>query len=95
MVDDVGDSGRPATSTASANGGSNTISRHQLLEKVQTWLSPPDPSTNYNVACQARHRGTAEWFIQGNIFQQWKSTGTFLWIHGKRVFVFLPLLLDG
>ena len=94
MADDVGDPSRPPTSSASANGGSNTVSRHQLLEKIQSWLSPPDPSTNHFVARQARHEGTAEWFIQGNTLQQWKSTGSLLWIHGKRVFVFLTLLPD-
>ena len=57
----------------------------QLRENLLRWLSPPDPSTNHNIACDAHHNGTAQWFFQGNIFNQWKSTGSFLWIHGKRV----------
>jgi hypothetical protein len=48
------------------------------------WLSPPDPSTNHNIACKAHHDGTAQWFFQGNIYSQWKSTDSLLWIHGKR-----------
>lgn len=40
---------------------------------------------NHIMACQARHKGTAEWFFQDNVFKQWKSTGSLLWIHGKRV----------
>ncbi|KAH9989547.1 hypothetical protein BJV77DRAFT_1151386, partial [Russula vinacea] len=32
-------------------------------EKIMQWLHPPDPSTNYNMARQARHRGTAKWFL--------------------------------
>ena len=73
----------------------NRVSRHplRLPENIRRWLSPPDPSTNYSVACQARHEGTCEWFLQGSIFKQWKSAGSFLWIHGKRMcfFFFLPV----
>jgi len=29
--------------------------------------------------------------FQGNIFSQWRSTDSFLWIHGKRA---LPLAFD-
>lgn len=43
---------------------------------------------NHNVACQARHKGTAEWFFEDDTFKQWKSTGSLLWIHGKRVSLF-------
>ena len=56
----------------------------QLREKLQTWLSPPDPSTNHNLARKVHHRGTATWFFQGSIFQEWKSYPSLLWIHGKR-----------
>lgn len=94
IEDDIGDPSRPPASSASANGGSNTVSQDQLLEDARSWLSPPDPVTNHNVECQARHEGTAEWFIQADIFKQWKTTGPLLWIHGKRMFVYLPLLLD-
>ena len=27
------------------------------------------------------------WFIEGKIFVEWKSTGSLLWIHGKRTFL--------
>ncbi|KAI9435615.1 hypothetical protein BJY52DRAFT_1218172 [Lactarius psammicola] len=51
----------------------------------QVWLSPPDPSTNQNIACSTQHEGTATWFFQGSIYMQWKSKSTtsLLWIHGK------------
>jgi hypothetical protein len=58
---------------------------NQLRDGLLRWLSPSDPSINHNLASKAHHNGTAEWFFQGNIFNQWKSTGSFLWIHGKRV----------
>jgi hypothetical protein len=64
------------------------ITGNQLRDNLLRWLSPPDPSTNHNIACKAHHNGTAEWFFRGSIFNQWKTTGSFLWIHGKRA---LPL----
>ena len=56
----------------------------QLWESLHRWLSPPDPSTNHNIACRTHHKRTATWFFQGSIFQEWKKTGSLLWIHGKR-----------
>src|SRR6266852_8030469 len=58
---------------------------NQLRDSLLRWLSPSDPSINHNIASKAHHNGTAQWFFQGQIFHQWKSTGSFLWIHGKRV----------
>jgi hypothetical protein len=63
---------------------SNILTGNQLRRDLRTWLSPPDPSTNHNIACAAHHRGTATWFFQGSIYNEWKSTPSLLWIHGKR-----------
>ena len=63
---------------------SDIFTGNQLRDSLFRWLSPPDPSINHNVACKAHHNGTAQWFLQGSIFNQWKSTDPFLWIHGKR-----------
>jgi hypothetical protein len=60
------------------------LSGNQLRESIHKWLSPPDPSTNHNIACDTHHKKTASWFFQGSIFQEWKSTDSLLWIHGKR-----------
>ncbi|KAI0285162.1 hypothetical protein BC826DRAFT_1189750 [Russula brevipes] len=57
--------------------------RNQLRDRLLQWLSPPDPSTNHNIARKASHSGTAQWFFRGGIFNQWKSNGSFLWVHGK------------
>ena len=62
------------------------ISENQLRENIHKWLSPPDPSTNHNIACGTHHKKTAIWFFQGSIYQEWKSTSSLLWIHGKRAF---------
>ena len=57
---------------------------NQLRDSIHNWLSPPDPSTNHNIACGTRHKKMASWFFQGSIYQEWKSTGSLLWVHGKR-----------
>jgi hypothetical protein len=61
------------------------LSGKQLRESIHKWLSPPDPSTNHNIACGTHHKTTATWFFEGSIFQEWKLTGSLLWIHGKRL----------
>ena len=63
---------------------SRTLSGHQSREIIHRWLSPPDPSTNHNIACGTHHKKSASWFFQGSIFQEWKSSGSLLWVHGKR-----------
>jgi hypothetical protein len=74
--------------TAAASRGLFVLTESQLQEKLQKWLSPPDPSTNHNIARKAHHKGTASWFFQGSIYEQWKSSPSLLWIHGKRMFHF-------
>jgi hypothetical protein len=34
----------------------------------------------------AHRKQTADWFFQGSIFNEWKSDGPLLWLHGKRTF---------
>ena len=71
--------------TSASYGALRIISGNQLRENVHKWLSPPDSSTNHNIACGTHHKKTASWFFQGSIFKEWKSTGSLLWIHGKRL----------
>ena len=59
-----------------------------MRESLRKWQSPPDPSTNHNIACSLQHEGTAEWFCDGNTFEEWKVDGSLLWIHGKRMIIF-------
>ena len=67
---------------------------NQLRDEIHKWLSPPDPSTNHGIACSTHHKKTAPWFFQGRIYQEWKSKGSLLWVHGKRssCFAFHPIL---
>ena len=66
------------------------ITGDQLQRDIQNWLSPPDPSTNHNIACDANRSGSATWFTGGSTFDEWNSTGSLLWIHGKRMSSKLP-----
>jgi len=66
---------------------SHLFAGNLLRDNLLHWLSPSDPSTNHNIASKAHHHGTAQWFFQGAIFNEWKSTSSFLWVHGKRVFL--------
>jgi hypothetical protein len=66
-------------------GALPNLSGKQLRKGTHKWLSPPDPSANHNIACGTHHKKTAAWFFQGGIYQEWISTGSLLWIHGKRL----------
>ncbi|KAF8260659.1 hypothetical protein EI94DRAFT_883670 [Lactarius quietus] len=55
----------------------------QIGQDIHKWFSPPDPSTNYNTACEVQSEGSTTWFLQGTKFKDWMSIGSFLWIHGK------------
>ena len=65
----------------------NCLAGDKLQQDIVKWLSPPDYLKNHHIACESRHSGSAEWFIQGNTFAEWKSSeapSSTLWIHGKR-----------
>ncbi|KAH9970793.1 hypothetical protein BGW80DRAFT_1519499 [Lactifluus volemus] len=51
-------------------------------KSISSWLSPPDPSKNHVTARKDCHDGTTTWFVQG-IFEEWRMTGSLLWVHGK------------
>ena len=59
---------------------------NQVRENLRTWVTPPDPSTNHTIACGIQHDGSAQWFFRGGMFSEWKSTGSLLWVYGKRMF---------
>ena len=64
----------------------------QLQKDDRSWLSPPDLSKNHNIARTDHHDGTAAWFTQGRIFEEWKAIGSLMWIRGKRTYLILPFL---
>ncbi|KAF2811530.1 HET-domain-containing protein [Mytilinidion resinicola] len=57
--------------------------RDARLGKIRQWLSPPDPSLNYEKALKQRQADTGLWFLESDEFAKWKiDTGSFLWLHG-------------
>lgn len=89
MSSDLRDTSRPLAASLIAMKGSNILRWDQIKEDIMRWLPPPDQSTNHNMACRTRHKGTAEWFLRGNIFEEWKSRGSLFWIHGMGMFFFI------
>ena len=57
----------------------------QLHKDSKSWLSPTDPSKNYNIGREVHRDGTATWFFRGSVFAEWNAKGSLLWIYGKRV----------
>lgn len=52
---------------------------------IKAWLSPPDPSTNYNAASARHHDGTGSWFMKSEDFLTWRTTSgpSALWLYGS------------
>ncbi|KAI0300207.1 hypothetical protein BC826DRAFT_931747, partial [Russula brevipes] len=65
------------------SGSSIPLTGEQLRQDIQKWLSSPDPSTNHNTARNVQHEVKPTWFFDGGIYQEWKSSPSLLWIHGK------------
>lgn len=51
-------------------------------EKLDRWLSAPDPSTNYDRARRSRQDKTGLWFLYGS-FNEWTNKAQLMWLHGK------------
>jgi hypothetical protein len=52
-------------------------------KEIHRWLSAPDPWLNYNKALKERQAGTGTWFIESNLYANWKANpNSFLWLHG-------------
>jgi hypothetical protein len=58
-------------------------SHEERLGKICSWLSAPDPSTNYYKAHKQRHAETGLWLLQDARFAEWKKSATSrLWLYG-------------
>ena len=72
---------RPKISNIHA--GVDSLKSDSHFDKLKTWLSPPDPSTNRNAAKEKREEGTGDWFVTSTAFLEWKSgLRQHLWLHG-------------
>ncbi|KAH9985870.1 hypothetical protein BJV77DRAFT_1174308, partial [Russula vinacea] len=84
LVEDINDNVKGIEGiTLNVDTVARELKRNQMQDKLRSWLSPPDPSVNHNTACKTQHGGTARWFIQGNTFQDWKKSGSLLWVRGN------------
>ncbi|KAH9046718.1 hypothetical protein EDB84DRAFT_633592 [Lactarius hengduanensis] len=79
----VMDDGKETKQVLQQLASSVTVDDVKWRKILKEWVFPPDPSTNHDIAYELHHGGTAQWFFQGGMFSEWKSTGSFLWIHGK------------
>ncbi|EXL39659.1 hypothetical protein FOCG_17746 [Fusarium oxysporum f. sp. radicis-lycopersici 26381] len=51
--------------------------------KIERWLSPPDYSTNANLARTRRHPGTGTWLLDSSAFREWTvGRRRHLWLYG-------------
>jgi Cdc6-like AAA superfamily ATPase len=52
-------------------------------QKINDWLSAPDPSTNHRRARSGRSDNTGLWFIDGTAFKEWTENNQLMWLYGK------------
>lgn len=77
----MGDLHQVASATLRAT---ETIRSDVVADKIERWLSPPDPSTNINHARSLRHEGTGTWLLAHSVFRSWLSrTIRHLWLDGR------------
>ena len=69
------------------------LTGYELRKDFRKWIAPPDPSSNFNRASDVHHEGTAAWCTKGSAVAAWKTSGSLLWIHGKRTYPITVLVL--
>ncbi|XP_014554045.1 hypothetical protein COCVIDRAFT_106056 [Bipolaris victoriae FI3] len=61
----------------------DTAGQEKWLGKICSWLSAPDPSTNYHKAQKQRQAETGLWLLDNASFTKWKATpASRLWLYG-------------
>uniref|UniRef100_A0A0D2YDA8 NACHT domain-containing protein n=1 Tax=Fusarium oxysporum (strain Fo5176) TaxID=660025 RepID=A0A0D2YDA8_FUSOF len=62
---------------------SSYMASDHRFAQIERWLSPPDYSTNANLARKRRHPGTGTWLLNSPAFQEWKlGSRRHLWFYG-------------
>jgi hypothetical protein len=57
--------------------------QEEKLSKIRSWLSAPDPSTNYYKAHKQRQAETGLWLLKSAKFAEWKErAASRLWLYG-------------
>ncbi|KAI1439483.1 hypothetical protein F5Y02DRAFT_425549 [Annulohypoxylon stygium] len=63
--------------------GVESLKQDSHYDRIENWLSPPDPSTNFNNALKHRYKDTGQWFLHSAAYSTWKSeSNSFLWLNG-------------
>jgi hypothetical protein len=61
-----------------------SIARSDDIDKIKSWLSPPDPWTNHHIARSYHQAGTGEWVLDNAAYKAWLGGSTrHLWLYGK------------
>jgi SpoVK/Ycf46/Vps4 family AAA+-type ATPase len=65
------------------NAKTRSQNQEERLGKICSWLSAPDPSTNYHKAHKQRQAETGLWLLESAKFAKWKErTASRLWLYG-------------
>jgi hypothetical protein len=60
------------------------VRQAEQYRKITTWLSPPDPETDHESACQRHEPQTGDWLLRDARYLAWKSGSiSCLWAYGK------------
>ena len=50
--------------------------REEAIVRLRTWISPPQYMQEYEKALSEREKGTADWLVQSEMFEKWKTSAT-------------------
>jgi hypothetical protein len=79
IQEDAGDTAGVSTNVSEAR----SRGKEERLGKICSWLSAPDPSTNYHKAHKQRQAETGLWLLESANFVEWKeSAASRLWLYG-------------
>jgi hypothetical protein len=61
-----------------------SIARSDEIDKIKSWLSPPDPWTNHHTARSFHQAGTGTWVLDSDAYKAWLcGSNRHLWLYGK------------
>lgn len=56
---------------------------YSTTDRFKQWLTPPDPSTNFNDAVKSHFSNTGSWLLNSAEYEEWKKKdNSFIWILG-------------
>jgi hypothetical protein len=70
---EIRESSENAADTSSPDVKASNSARESRLSEIHQWLSPPDPSANYQKALKQRQDATGLWFLEGEQYASWKT----------------------